>query len=106
MISFDMFSKNFDLIGCCEIELIFDNTKETYMIVKYEYYVTFAKCGEEAKEIPFKSFGELSSAKTIDGLLLKESWEHVKDFIVDGTFSFLEDGVEIQEMYGLDFTLS
>lgn len=91
MISFETFFKCFDLLSYCEIELIFDNTNETYMIVKYEDYVTFARCGEESEEIPFKSFDELASTKTIDSLLLKEDWGRIKDIIIDGSFSYLED---------------
>ncbi len=83
MISFETFSKSFDLLGCCEIELIFDNTNETYIIVKYDDYVTFVRCGEETEEIPFKSFDELVSTKTIDDLLIIEDGKHVKDFIIE-----------------------
>ena len=68
MIGFEKFLECFDLLGCCEIELVFDNTKETYMIVKYKDYVTFARCGEESKKISFKSFDELASTKAIDNL--------------------------------------
>lgn len=103
MISFETFLKCFDLLNCCEIELIFDNTNETYMIVKYEDYVTFARCGEESEEISFKSFGELASTKIIDDLLLKEDWKHVDDFIIDGCFSYLEDKKEIEDHYALVF---
>ena len=68
--------------------------------------MTFARCGEESKEISFKSFDELVSTKTIDGLLIIKEWKHVKDFIIDSSFSLLEDGTEIQERYGLDLTIS
>ena len=101
MISFETFFKCFDLLSCCEIELIFDNTNETYMIVKYEDYVTFARCGEESEEISFKSFDELASTRTIDSLLLKEDWGRIKDFIIDGSFSYLEDKKAIEERFEL-----
>lgn len=93
--------KRFDLLNCCEIELIFDNTNETYMIVKYEDYMTFARCGEESEEISFKSFDELASTRTIDSVLLKEDWGRIKDFIIDGCFSYLEDKKAIEEKFGL-----
>lgn len=99
MISFETFLKCFDLFNCCEIELIFDNTNETYMIVKYEDYVTFARCGEESEEISFKSFDELASTRTIDSVLLKEDWGRIKDFIIDGCFSYLEDKKAIEERF-------
>ena len=101
MISFETFLKCSDLLSCCEIELIFDNTNETYMIVKYEDYVTFARCGEESEEIPFKSFDELASPKTIDSLLLKEDWGRIKDIIIDDSFSYLEDKKAIEERFRL-----
>ena len=44
----------FDSLGCCEIELFLDNSKDSYMIIKYRDYVTFTKCDKETKEISFK----------------------------------------------------
>lgn len=105
MISYLKFQELFDACkGEPEIEIIFQNRKQTYMIIKYEDYITFQRCGskeEQSGEIRFGSLDELYHTKTIDDIILKEEWENIEDIIFDTMFSVVEDKEELFNFLGL-----
>lgn len=105
MISYSKFKEIFDKINYhTEIEFFFNNKRNTYMIIKYEDYITFQRCGikeEQSGEIKFVSLDELYNRQTIDGIVLKEEWNNIKDILFDCTFSIIEDRAVISNLYGI-----
>lgn len=106
MISYSKFKEIFDKFNNhIEIEFFFNNRKNTYMIIKYNDYVTFQRCGikeEQSGEIKFTSLDELCNSQTIDGIVLKEEWDNIKDILFDCTFSIIEDRDIIPDIYGIE----
>lgn len=105
MISYPKFKEIFDNIDTSvepEIELYFKNKKNTYMIIKYNGYITFQRCGidkEQSGEIKFKSLDELYNTKTLDNIILKNDWNEIEDILFDRTFSIVTDEEEIITLY-------
>lgn len=105
MISYPKFKEIFDNIDASvepEIELCFKNKKNTYMIIKYNGYITFQRCGtdnEQSGEIKFESLDELYNTKTLDDIILKNDWNEIEDILFDRTFSIVTDYKDIAKLY-------
>lgn len=108
MISYQKFKEIYDNIDSNrepEIEFYFKNRKNTYMIIKYNDYVTFQKCGmkeEQIGEIEFESLDELCSSQTIDNIILINEWNNIEDILFDCTFSVVDDKEDIFNLYGVE----
>lgn len=87
-----------------EIEIYFKNRKYTYMIIKYNGFITFQRCGtkeEQSGEIKFSTLDELYNSTTIDDINLKREWENIEDILFDCTFSIIDDKEYILKLYGV-----
>lgn len=108
MISYPKFKEIFDNIDSNrepEIEFYFKNRKNNYMIIKYNDYVTFQRCGikeEQSGEIKFKSLDELCNSQTIDNIILINEWNNIEDILFDCTFSVVDDKEEFFNLYGVE----
>lgn len=95
MISYLKFKKWFDTLkGEPEIEITFKNRIYTYMIIKYDGYITFQRCGDisiQSGERKFDSLDDLYCTKTIDDIVLKEEWQNIKDIVLDSMLNIAED---------------
>lgn len=106
MISYEKFKEIFNIIDSKrepEMEFYFKNRKNTYMIIKYNDYVTFQRCGrfeEQSGEIKFKSLDELYNSHTIDNIVLKKEWNNIKDILFD-CLSINRNKEDISEMYNI-----
>ena len=61
-----------------ELEVLIDGVY--YMIIGYEGFVTFQRCGQNGSgEIPYNSLDALYSAETIDGICLVKDWERIEE---------------------------
>ena len=90
-VTFELFEKVFNKIeGEPEITIYINNDK--YMIIKYDDRVSFQKIGT-GSEIDYINLKDLYEKE------LKESWNNIKDIILDETFSFNEDLETILETY-------
>ncbi len=106
MITYVKFKKIYDNIGSykeLEIEFYFKNRKNSYMIIRYNDYITFQRCGTEEEgsgEIKFKSLDVLYNSQTIDNIVLKDEWDNIEDILFNG-FSVIADKEEILNLYGV-----
>ena len=103
-IEYDLFEKLFNKIkGEPEITIYFENNENQYMIIKYDGYVTFQRCGivDGSGEIKYNNLRELYNGKTIDDICLKDDWEKITDIIIDEGLSLKDDLDYIKEMYKL-----
>ena len=105
MVSYSKFKEIFENIDSRvepEIELCFKNKKNTYMIIKYNGYITFQRCGinkEQSGKIKFESLDELYNTKTLDDIILKNDWSEIEDILFDRTFSIVTDYEDIAKLY-------
>lgn len=93
MIKFEAFENIFNKIeGEPEFTVYFNNRNFKYMIIKYDGYLTFQRCGIEdgSGEIRFNNLKELYETKTIDDICLKDEWNNIKDIIIDEYISVNE----------------
>lgn len=108
MISYLKFKEIFDSIDSkseTEIEFIFKDKKNYYMIIKYNDYITFQRCGtdeEQSGEIKFTSLDELYNTQTIDGIVLKNEWNNIEDILFHCTFSVVDDKEVIYDLFGVE----
>lgn len=108
MISYIKFKEIFDNIDSNrepEIEFYFKGRKNTYMIIKYNDYITFQRCGtkeEQSGELKFESLDVLYNSRTIDNIILKEEWDKIEDILFDCTFSVVDDKENILNLYGVE----
>lgn len=108
MISYIKFKQIFDNIDSHrepEIEFYFKNRKNTYMIIKYDGYITFQRCGteeEQSGEIRFESLDVLYNSRTLDNIVLKDEWINIENILFDSTFSVVNDMDEILKLYGIE----
>lgn len=107
MITYQKFKEIFDNIDTNsepEIELFFNNRDNTYMIIKYNDFITFQRCGkdEQSGEIKFSTLDELYKTKTIDNIVLKDEWDNISDIIFEASFSVIEDKEDILDLYGVE----
>ena len=74
------------------------------MIIKYEDYVTFQRCGYDdgIGEIIYGSLEELFKDDMLDDICLERDWEKIDCIVVDTTWNLLlpEDVMEIKTRYG------
>lgn len=99
MISYEEFKRIYNTIPG-EPEFLIYLTNEEYMIIKYEEYVTFQRCGinNGSGEIKYQSLDELYNSKSIDDIFLKEDWNSIEDIVVDGIYSVTYDKEDIEEL--------
>ena len=103
-IEFDLFEKLFDKFGGePEITIYFNDNKKQYMIIKYDGYITFQRCGcgDGSGEIKFNNLRELYETKTIDDICLKDMWKEINDIIIDEGLSLKDDLDYIKKVYEL-----
>lgn len=97
MIDYKKFKELYEIIvGEPEFKLFFNNTKNTYWIIKYSDYVTFQKNDYEKK---YKNLDELYTANLIDNINLKRDWEKINDIVINNLFSVVNDKNEIEYTY-------
>ena len=104
MIDFESFKKIYNGIsGEHEFEVCFNNTTDTYMIIKYPNEVSFQKCcdKEHRGEIICCSLDELYSSILHDNICLKRDWNYISDIIVDATWSVVDDKNEIKRIFNI-----
>ena len=103
-VDFDLFEKLFNKInGEPEISIYFVDNKNQYMIIKYNNYITFQRCGinDGSGEIKYNNLRELYNTKTVDNICLKEDWNKINDIIIDESLSLKDDLDYIKEIYDL-----
>lgn len=68
-----------------EVTLKFKDKKNDYMIIKYNNYYTFQRCGIEdgSGEFKFKTFDELINTNTIDDINIKRDWNKLQKILID-----------------------
>lgn len=82
MYSFEEVKEKFEklIAADCEPELELLIGGEYYMIIGYEGFVTFQRCGQPGSgEIRFDSLDELYPAETIDGICLAKDWNRIEE---------------------------
>ena len=102
-VTFELFKKVFNkMTGEPEIEVYFIDNENEYMIIKYDGYISFQRCGikDGSGEIKFKSLDELYESRTVDGIFLKEDWYKIRDIVINEALSFKDDLDIILERYG------
>ena len=115
MVSYDKFKELFwGMPKNSEYEIYFDNTSETYVIIKYADSVSFQRCGYSKEMIKeheletnylgseehyYKSIDELVNAELIDGINIVRDWHKITDIVVNNTLSLKSDMEEIKEIY-------
>ena len=103
MISYEKFKELYAVIpGEPEFELYFNNTDDTYWIIKYANYVTFQKSSynsEEQGEIEYNNLDELYNSTLVDNICLKNDWEKISDIIIGGSMSVVDDKDDIEYAY-------
>ena len=105
MINYNDFKKLlYAISGESEFEIYFYNNDDTYMIIKYNNFVTFQKCSDEQDrgEIKYTTLDELYNSILMDEICLKNDWNNIKDIIIDATFSVVYDKDEIKNVYNVD----
>lgn len=115
VISYEKFLEIFNLIphhSECEFYLV--DTKETYMLIKYEDNISFQRCGYSDEmikngwpadrrgsgEIFYKTFEELYVKKTVDDICLKDSWDKVEVICINSSFNLPAETDDIFAVYG------
>ena len=104
MISFEKFKKLYNSFsGEVEFEVCFNNTADTYMIIKYPNEVSFQKCcdKEHRGEKICKSLDELYNSTLHDNICLKRDWNYISDIIIDATWSVVDDKDEIKRIFNI-----
>lgn len=106
MISYDKFKVLFDAIpGEPEFKLYFNNTDDTYWIIKYENYVTFQKSSldlEEQKENKYSSLDELYNSTLVDDICLRNDWNKISDIVIDDSMSIIDNKDDIEDAYNIN----
>ena len=105
MINYNDFKKLlYAISGEPECEIHFNNTDDTYIIIKYNDFVTFQKCSDEQDrgEFEYKTLDELYNSILVDEICLKNDWKDIKDIIINSTFSVVYDKDEIRNVYNVD----
>lgn len=102
MINYNKFKELFEKLDSNrkpEIEIIFKNRKDNYVLIKFNNKVTF---GNSEKAIDYKDLDEMYNSKTVDEIILKNEWNNIEDILIDMTFSIKEDKSKIKEVYGIE----
>ena len=78
MMEFEKFKEIFNnLDGEPEITIKYQDDSSNYMIIKYNNYVTYQKCGIDAIETKYNSIDELYEN------ILKNNWNKITNIIID-----------------------
>ena len=102
MIDYKKFKELFEILDsnrAPEIEIMFKNRKDRYLLIKFNNKITF---GNSLKAIDYKDIEELYNSRTVDNIILKEDWNSIEDILIDMTFSIKEDKQKIKEIYGVE----
>lgn len=102
MINYNKFKELFEKLDSNrkpEIEIIFKNRKDNYVLIKFNNKVTF---GNSEKAIDYKDLDEMYNSKTVDEIILKNEWNNIEDILIDMTFSIKGDKSKIKEVYGIE----
>lgn len=108
MITYPAFKKIFDAHpGDPECEIYFKGTKTTYMIIKYDDYVTFQRCGVEdgSGEFVYRDLDTLYHSVLLDGICLEKNWDNnIETIVIDSAFDLaFEDEIKsLKDWYQLD----
>ena len=90
MITYPVFKKIFDAYpGEPECEIYFNGSDITYMIIKYDKYVTFCRCGylvEGTDEFKYDSLDTLYHSVLVDGICLENNWVNIETIVIDSSF--------------------
>ncbi len=62
----------------CEPELSLWLNGQNYMIILYEDFCTFQRCGSSSEVMEFGSLDELYTAELLDGIVLKSNWVDIE----------------------------
>ena len=85
MISYLDFKIIFNAIdGEPECEIYFKGSDVTYMIIKYDGYVSFQRCGyvvEGSGEFTYKSLDDLYHSILVDGICLEKDWDKIETML-------------------------
>ena len=115
VISYEKFLEIFNLIPYhSECVFYFFDTKETYMLIKYEANISFQRCSYSDEminngwpadyrgsgEIFYKNFEELYVKKTVDDICLRDSWGKVEVICVNSSFNLPDEMDDILAVYG------
>ena len=79
-----------------EIEFFFKGIEKSYMLIKYEENLSFCRCGYDAHEEYYDNFEELSSARLIDNICLKDCWDIIE--VIDVNFTYVLPSM-LDDMY-------
>jgi hypothetical protein len=105
MISYTQFKELLNKIEPnTELEILFKNISNKYMIIKYENNYTFQRCGsleEQSGEMPFDSLEAILTTKTIDDINIKDNWNNIKDIVINYTYSIVDDKDELLDQYNI-----
>lgn len=102
MITYEKFKELIDALDASrgpEIEIIFKNKKDSYVLIKFNNKITF---GNSQKSFDYLDIDEVYNSKTVDNIILKEEWHNIEDILIDMTFSVNEDKAKIKEIYGVE----
>lgn len=95
MVTFPNFKRIFNAIdGEPECEIYFKDTDITYMIIKYDGYVSFQRCGyvvEGSGEFKYRSLDDLYHSVLVDGISLKKDWDKIETIVIDSAFDLADD---------------
>ena len=101
MVSYPEFKIIFNAIdGEPECEIYFKDTDVTYMIIKYDGYVSFQRCGyvvEGSGEFKYSSLDDLYHSVLVDEICLEKDWDKIETIVIDGAFDLAYD-VEIERL--------
>lgn len=72
-----------------EFETFFRDSKNEYMIIKYDDHVSFQRCGvyNGSGEYDYPSLQELYQTITVDGICLYDRLNMIETIITDSTFN-------------------
>lgn len=102
MISYKKFKELFEVLDSNrspEIEIIFKNRKDSYVLIKFNEKITF---GNSEKAIDYKDIEEVYNSKTVDNIVLNKEWNNIEDILINMTFSVKNDKAKIKEIYGIE----
>lgn len=102
MITYEKFKELIDALDASrgpEIEIIFKNKKDSYVLIKFNNKITF---GNSQKSFDYLDVDELYNSKTVDNIILKEEWHNIEDILIDMAFSVNEDKAKIKDIYGVE----
>lgn len=86
MISLKLFRQIYEKIPVeSKIELFYKDN--TYMIIKYDKYLSFQKCGDlnnQSGEVRYLNLDDLCNSTLIDGINLENDFHLIDDIVING----------------------